>query len=357
MPLDGPLLLITDPKGQLSSCYLEEASTWKLGRGESNAIVIEDDAASRRHAIIQRTETGELYLLDLGSRNGTFVNGQRMVTPSVLKDNDEICIGEYRLVFRNPTVASILGEETLSVLPGDASSATRVVFSERLVSVLVVDIRGFTQLTQQIDQSVLWKFIRRWFSDASRTVRDHGCWSTKYIGDAVMAVWQHQAGREAAEIMAALAAIIELADSSGALQSKYALPVPLSFGAGVNTGLASIGNAGSGDDTEYTAFGDAVNAAFRIESSTRQINCDLAIGERTIELLGGKSFVQPYLSDRLVTLKGYDQPAKVWAGSFDDLRKLLANQPRTSASVAASESVSSPRAGTPLQMDGRDGLG
>ena len=112
-----------------------------------------------------------------------------------------------------------------------------------------------------------------------------------------MAVWQHQAGREAAEIMAALAAIIELAESSGGLQSKYALPVPLSFGAGVNTGIASVGNAGSGDDAEYTAFGDAVNAAFRIESWMVRINCDCAIGERTIELLGGESFVQPYLSD------------------------------------------------------------
>src|ERR1700733_9204420 len=340
MPKDGPLLLITDPKGQLTSYYLEEASTWKLGRGESNAIVIQDDAESRRHCIIQRTESGELNRLDLGSRNGTFVNGQRLVTPSVLKDNDEICIGESRIIFRHPTVASILGEAALSVVPGDASSATRVVFSERLVSVLVVDIRGFTQLTQHIDQTVLWKFIRRWFADASRIVRDHGCWSTKYIGDAVMAVWQHEVGREAAEIISALAAIVELAESSGGLQLKCALPVPLSFGAGVNTGLASVGNAGSGDDAEYTAFGDAVNAAFRIESSTRQIGCDTAIGERTVELLGGRSFVQPYLSDRLVTLKGYDQPAQVWAGSFDDLRKLLASQAWTSASWAASDRVS-----------------
>ncbi len=325
MPTDGPQLLITDPNGQLTSCCLEDASTWKLGRGESNAIVICDEAASRRHAIIQRTETGELYLLDLGSRNGTFVNGQRVATPAVLKDNDEISIGEYRLVFRNPTAASIACEALPPMMPGDASSATRVVFSERLVSVLVVDIRGFTQLTQHIDQALLCKFIRRWFADASRIVRERGCWSIKYIGDAVMAVWQHQSGREVNEIVSALAAIIEFAESSSGLQSKFALPVPLSFGAGLNTGLASVGNAGSGDKTDYTAFGDAVNAAFRIESSTRYIDCDIAIGETSVELLGGKSFVQPYLNDRIVSLKGYDEPARVWAGSFEDLRKLLAS--------------------------------
>lgn len=335
MAREGPQLEITDREGRVTWFTLEDATTWKLGRGESNAIVLDGDAASRRHAIIQRADTGELYLLDLGSRNGTHVNGQRIATPVVLHHRDEISIGEYRLVFHNPTFAAVAGA-LLPNVPSDGSSATRVMFSERLVSVLVVDIRGFTQLTQRIDQSVLWKLIRRWFADVSKAVRDQGCWSIKYIGDAVMAVWRHEAGREREEILAALAAIIEFADSSYALQSKHALPVPLSFGAGLNTGIASVGNAGSGDDTEYTAFGDAVNAAFRIEASTRQINCDVAIGDRTIELLGGEPFAQPYLKEVLVPLKGYDRPAKVWAGSFESLRTLLAARVGT---VAVTEST------------------
>jgi len=329
---EGPQLLVTDPKGEVTSYFLDDATTWKLGRGESNAIVIHDEAASRRHAIIQRTETYELYLLDLGSRNGTFVNGQRVATPIILRDNDEITIGEYRVVFRNPTAAGMAGEAApIAVNQGEAS-ATRAVFSEKLVSVVVVDIRGFTQLTQQIDQTVLSKFIRRWFSDASRIVHEHGCWSTKYIGDAVMAVWQHHIGHEAGEIRSALAAIVEFVESCNGLEVKCALPTPFSFGAGINTGLASVGNAGSGEETEFTAFGDAVNAAFRIEASTRHIECDVALGASTVEFLGGTSVVQPFLQDRMVALKGYDQQAKVWAGSFADLRNLVASQGDATAS-------------------------
>ncbi len=94
----GLCLVISDGHGQQTSCPLDDAWTLKLGRSESNAIVLHDDAASRRHAIIQRAEMGELYLLDLGSRNGTFVNGQRVSTPVVLKDNDEIAIGDYRMI-------------------------------------------------------------------------------------------------------------------------------------------------------------------------------------------------------------------------------------------------------------------
>ncbi len=327
MSKDGPLLLISNALGEQTSCQLDDAWTWKLGRSESNAIVLHDDAASRRHAIIQRAEMGELYLLDLGSRNGTFVNGQRVSTPVVLKDNDEIAIGDYRMIFRHPTLASIAGETPVAP-ESDMSSATRVVFAERVVSVLVVDIRGFTQLTQQNDQAVLCKFIRRWFADASQIVRDHGCWAIKFIGDAVMAVWLHETGHELDEILSALTAIIEFAKSSAALGPKYGFLTPLVFGAGLNTGLASAGNAGSSTHSDFTAFGDAVNAAFRIEASTRQIGCDVAIGEGTVGTLGGKSFVTPYLNEHVVQLKGYDQPARVWAGSFEDVQNLVISLPK-----------------------------
>jgi adenylate cyclase len=138
-----------------------------------------------------------------------------------------------------------------------------------------------------------------------------------------MAAWLHEPGREREQILSVLAAVSQFAEVSSG--PKYALPFRLSFGAGLNTGIASVGNAGSGTQTEYSAFGDSVNAAFRIESSTRQIGLDVALGHRTAELLGKDLVVSRYFRDHLLHLKGYDIPQGVWAGSFEDLRRLLAD--------------------------------
>ncbi len=323
MSSDAPQLLITDAGGQQNTRLLGEALTWRIGRGRSCNIVLQDDAASRRHAIIQRTEMGEYYLMDAGSQNGTFVQGQRVTTPIVLNDADEISIGAHKLVFRNPRPAIGLAGTHNSELD-DATEATQVLFAEKLVTVLVVDIRGFTRLTQNVDQEVLCKFISQWFSDASKIFRARGSWALKYIGDAVMAAWLHDPGRESEQIRSVLAAVSQFAEVSSAL--KYSLPFRLSFGAGLNTGIASVGNAGSGTQTEYTAFGDVVNAAFRIESGTRQLGLDVAIGHRTVQLLGKDFVISPYFRDHLLQVKGYDKPIAVSAGSFEDLRKLLAAQ-------------------------------
>jgi len=319
MSNEAPQLIITDAGGQQRTCSLGRAVTWKIGRGQSNNIILDDHAASRRHAIIQRTEMGEFYIMDMGSQNGTFIDERRVATPMTLNDGDEISIGAHKLMFRNPTAP--IGRQTFAPLD-DQTSGTRIMFVERLVTVLVVDIRGFTQLTQHINQDVLCKFITRWFSDASGIFRAHDSWALKYIGDAVMAAWLHDQGEEGEPVLAALTAVSEFAERSSAV--RYSLSFPLRFGVGINTGMASIGNAGSGDQTDFTAFGEAVNTALRIEAGTRKIGCDVAIGQKSAELLGGIPFMRPSFSDHLIEMKGYDTPETVWAGSFEDLRKLLA---------------------------------
>jgi len=316
---DAPKLIITDAEGHESTCLLGASVTWKIGRGHGNNVVLDDHGASRRHAIIQRTEMGEYYLMDVGSQNGTFLGCRRVATPIVLNNGDEITIGSHKLLFHNPNAPVLSGG--LPLPSDDQMTGTNIMFAERLVTVLVVDVRGFTQLTQHVDQDVLCKFITHWFADASDIFRAHGSWALKYIGDAVMGAWLHDPGKESEPILSALMAISEFAAKSS--PSRYSLSVPLRFGAGVNTGLASVGNAGSGDQTEFTAFGEAVNAAFRIEAGTREIGCDVAIGQRSAELLGGAPFMRRAFQDHLLRMKGYDTPATVWAGSFEDLRKFL----------------------------------
>ena len=74
--------------------------TCSLGRAPGNDIVLPGDKVSRRHAQIQRQQGNEFWLVDLGSSNGTFLNGRRVAQAILLADQDQIDIGQFRLVFR-----------------------------------------------------------------------------------------------------------------------------------------------------------------------------------------------------------------------------------------------------------------
>ncbi len=70
-----------------------------LGRDRENDYALLDSSISRRHARLQRLPHGWL-LIDLGSTNGTWVNGERVVVPLLLQDDDLVLLGEQRLIFR-----------------------------------------------------------------------------------------------------------------------------------------------------------------------------------------------------------------------------------------------------------------
>jgi hypothetical protein len=76
--------------------------TCTLGRTDGNDVTLADSKVSRRHAVIHPQGPGELWLADLGSRNGTFLNANRITSPTRLRHLDQIDIGPYRLVFHQP---------------------------------------------------------------------------------------------------------------------------------------------------------------------------------------------------------------------------------------------------------------
>ncbi|HBE51913.1 MAG TPA: hypothetical protein DDW76_24840, partial [Cyanobacteria bacterium UBA11369] len=194
-------------------------------------------------------------------------------------------------------------------------------------SVMVVDIRDFTVLTRQLDEKILSEVIGTWFRHSGSIIRKYGSWVDKYIGDAVMAVWFHGSQKVTTnEIAQVCGALNDLYKMTRELNLQYPLPFPLRIGAGINTGYAMVGNTGSGDRPDYTALGDTVNAAFRLESSTKELRLDVALGEATYQYLLPLGIEQAGFQQHTVHLKGYDSPTVTYAGTFVDLDALLQRQ-------------------------------
>ncbi|HAC91328.1 MAG TPA: adenylate/guanylate cyclase domain-containing protein [Planctomycetaceae bacterium] len=305
---------------------------WNIGRNDDCAVFIKERWISRNHAMIQRTENSEYYLIDLGSRNGTFVNGRRVTIPVMLHNGDMIGFGQTASA-PNQTLLEFTCPQSpqrnkldLAVYSGDVDQSATIELSEqRLISVLVMDIRNFTKLTREMDEGLLSKMIGSWFRDAGSIIQKHGSKVDKYIGDAVMAVWIHPTNLpEGRDIVHICLALRELWQMTQVLQTRFTVPFPLRVGVGVNTGYAVVGNKGTSDRPDYTPLGDTVNAAFRLESCTKEIHQDIALGEVTHQWFQTifTETASPFQQHE-VALKGYEQPTQTNACSFEILDEFL----------------------------------
>ena len=322
----NPHLVLRTEKSGNRYLSLSGSNCWTVGRSDDNNFVLTDRWISRNHAMLQQMETGEFYLIDLGSRNGSFVNGRRVSIPVTLRNGDRIIFGQTELDFYNPTA----GHRHNPINDTDSEDFTATLTVRSLISVMVMDIRDFTILTRQLDETLLSEVIGNWFRQAGQIIRENGSWVDKYIGDAIMAVWFHKtSGVSSEEMMRICQALSELHKATDELSSRYPLPFPLRVGAGINTGYAMVGNSGSSDRSDYTALGDTVNAAFRLESCTKQLGKDIAVGKTTYEYLT-KLGAQVAFEEHTVTLKGYDHPSVAYGGTYADLNAFLKRKGKSS---------------------------
>jgi len=131
-------------------------------------------------------DTGDFYLIDLGSRNGSFVNGRRVSIPVTLRNGDRLTFGQTEVEFYCPALTSAGN----SVNEDKDFTATAALHVRRLISVLVIDIRNFTGLTRQMDEKVLSEMIGTWFRHAGEIIREHGSWvDNRRCGDGRVDSW------------------------------------------------------------------------------------------------------------------------------------------------------------------------
>ena len=305
--------------GQVLQFSLATDHVLHIGRSDRSDLVLNDDLASRSHAMLQQSGDGLVYIADLGSSNGTFVNSVRISTPIILHPGDRIGVGHHEFIFHQNMPLDYPGTEQPDGLP-----STNILVVQSLITVLVADIRDFTGLSQRMDTAKLSKLAGTLFRETGKALQAHGAWTQKEIGDAVMAVWLHNRREpEPSDLIAVLEGLARLASIAASLQARFDLAAPVRFGAGINTGWASVGNIGSIASSDYTALGETVNRAFRLESSTKEICRDLVIGQGTLDYLSRVAPMEAHFTAVTVQLKGYSESTTAYTADFASLPVLL----------------------------------
>lgn len=185
----------------------------------------------------------------------------------------------------------------------------------RRVSVVFVDVRGFTTLAEQLQPKEVLEILNDHFSEASAIVKSSLGTVDKYIGDALMAVFGAP-NVVPDQAIRAVKAAVEIRRAAGELRSRWATrpwaaridPARFAVGIGVNTGDAVAGNLGSNERKEYTVIGDAVNVASRLCSAAAP--GQILIGPETARELHGLVALES-LGPRPV--KGRAEPVETWS--------------------------------------------
>lgn len=174
----------------------------------------------------------------------------------------------------------------------------------RYCTFLFTDVRGFTAMSEQLEPEEVTVIMNKALTIQANAVKEYGGMVDKYIGDAMMAIFNAPIDLPNHETLAVLCA-------KEIQENIKKADIGVEIGVGVNTGYAVVGNMGSDTRFDYTAIGDAVNLAARLESSTKEVGEDLVIGYDTIT---AKTFSDQIILKELdsIFVKGKKKKIKIF---------------------------------------------
>jgi class 3 adenylate cyclase len=305
-------------KGPLAGQRFPFDSQLVIGRADAD-VTIDDPLISRRHAIVRLGE-GAPEIEDLGSLNGTWVNGVGIDSPRSLDAGDVIQIGSVSF-----QVEDLRSRPSHTVLapaaapPSPASPPLREQAPEpqpavhgedelRPVTALFADIVGSTTLGERLTPDAVKLVIGDFVGRMSRAVEQYGGTVQAYMGDGIAAFFGVERAHEDDAERAARAGLAILAEAAA-----YAREVENSwqisnFGVrvGINTGPVAIGFVGAASP-QAVSVGDTANVAARLQSLADPGS--IVVGDAT-----AKSLVRMFALDPLgeVTVKGRREPVRAW---------------------------------------------
>ena len=163
---------------------------------------------------------------------------------------------------------------------------------ERELTILFLDIRGFSSLSEKMDPHEITAFLNRFLTPMTDILQDHNATIDKYIGDAIVAFWnaplddKHHVKNAANAVLAMERKLSDMNQDYGS-EVTTQWPGHVRIGVGLNTGICCVGNLGSEQRFSYSMIGDAANLASRIEGLTKAYGLQNLIGGKTASELKG----------------------------------------------------------------------
>ena len=205
-----------------------------------------------------------------------------------------------------------LSPELLKKMMKGGKNVAAVSSERRPVTIMFSDLRDFTSLTERLGDDELIGQLNEYLGAMVECIHQEGGTLHKFIGDAVMAAWGDlESAGAAADAARALRAALAMQARLAVLNEKWRIEGKPAFrmGIGVNHGVVLIGNIGSPRRMEFTAIGDAVNLASRLESLNKELKTTILVGENVRELAGADFQFRPCGG---VPVKGKAKPVEVF---------------------------------------------
>jgi class 3 adenylate cyclase len=274
------------------------------GVDEAHRLLLPGEGISRDHChVVLDPGTASAVLVDT-STNGTRVNGVQVERSSsvMLGDGDRIGIGPYELEFSS----AIYRRST----PAGGASATVRLIAQTRMSVVCGDLVDYTGLAAAAGGTALFEAMHSIFDELRIVLTEHRGTLYDYVGDALLAVWEHDIFPDAVRraVAFARAADARVREITPGLPLRRPDGSPLSMGWAVNAGeLASSVYTGS----LQGLVGDAVNIGFRLASlAGRDGRASILVAEDAYAELGDEPGAPEPVA---LAVKGREAPVMVWA--------------------------------------------